>query len=279
MHFTSNGGIRRKRYLDEMKGRPLQALWADIEPINSQAKERTGYPTQKPLSLYERIILASSNPGDMVLDPFCGCATTPLAAERQGRQWVGIDIWDGAYQTVLDRLEGEGLAVPEAADIQLGQQVLTFSHISYSVTHPIRTDDDEIPVPNLRLRIQRPREPWERLTNREIRSILEVAQTVNGRIGCAGCGRILEGEFMELDHITPKAENGPDHLLNRILLCRPCNGRKSNQLTMAGLRRENNRVGWTQDSSLAEQIQQRALLRATLVRDRWHDPAFRWDAF
>ena len=92
LHFTNRGGIRRKRYLDEMEGRPIQQLWTDIEPINSQAKERTGYPTQKPLALYERIIKASSNPSDIVLDPFCGCATTPIAAERLGRQWVGRDI-------------------------------------------------------------------------------------------------------------------------------------------------------------------------------------------
>lgn len=82
LHFTSKGGIRRKRYLDEMEGRPIQQLWADINPINSQSKERTGFPTQKPLALYERITRASSNEGDMVLDPFCGCATTLVAAER-----------------------------------------------------------------------------------------------------------------------------------------------------------------------------------------------------
>ena len=106
LHFTKKGGIRLKRYLDEMKGRPLQQLWADINAINSQAKERTGFPTQKPLALYERIIKASSNPGDLVLDPFCGCATTPVAAERQGRQWVGMDIWEGAIGQVRKRLEG-----------------------------------------------------------------------------------------------------------------------------------------------------------------------------
>ena len=89
LHFTSRGGIRLKRYLDESKGRPLQAVWTGINAINSQAKERIGYPTQKPLALLERIIAASSNPGDMVLDPFCGCATACVAAEKLGRQWVG----------------------------------------------------------------------------------------------------------------------------------------------------------------------------------------------
>lgn len=72
--------------------------------LNTMDKERTGYPTQKPLALYERIIAASSNPGDFVLDPFCGCATTPVAAERLGRQWVGMDLWEGAYRLVVNRM-------------------------------------------------------------------------------------------------------------------------------------------------------------------------------
>ena len=81
-----------KRYLDEMPGVPLQDTWNDIGPIASQARERLGYPTQKPLALLERIIGASSNPGDLVLDPFCGCGTAVHAAERLGRRWVGVDI-------------------------------------------------------------------------------------------------------------------------------------------------------------------------------------------
>ena len=81
-----------KRYLEEMPGVPLQDLWTDIKPIQSQSRERTGYPTQKPLELYERIIKASSNPGDIILDIFAGCATTAVAAERLGRKWVACDM-------------------------------------------------------------------------------------------------------------------------------------------------------------------------------------------
>ncbi|MBA3945582.1 MAG: restriction endonuclease [Herpetosiphonaceae bacterium] len=81
-----------KRYLDEMPGVPLQDLWDDIAPIGAQASERLGYPTQKPLALLERIIQASSNPGDVVLDPFCGCGTAVAAAQKLGRRWIGIDI-------------------------------------------------------------------------------------------------------------------------------------------------------------------------------------------
>ncbi len=83
---------RLKRFLNEMSGRILDNVWTDIHPVNSQAKERTGYPTQKPISLLERIILASSNPGDIVLDPFSGCGTAVAAAHKNNRYWRGIDI-------------------------------------------------------------------------------------------------------------------------------------------------------------------------------------------
>ena len=92
-----------KRYLDEMPGVPLQDLWTDIRPISSQAKERLGYPTQKPLALIERIIYASSNPGDIVLDPFCGCGTAVDAARRLDRRFVGIDISSFAIDLIRER--------------------------------------------------------------------------------------------------------------------------------------------------------------------------------
>ncbi len=104
LHFTKNGGIRIKRYLDEAKGMPAQALWDDIPPINARSKERLGYPTQKPVALLERIINASSNPGDVVLDPFCGCGTTVEAAQKLGRRWIGIDITHLAVNLIESRL-------------------------------------------------------------------------------------------------------------------------------------------------------------------------------
>jgi site-specific DNA-methyltransferase (adenine-specific) len=87
-----DGLIRLKRYLDEMPGTPIGNVWDDIRPVQAQAAERLGYPTQKPLALLERIMQASSNPGDIVLDPFAGCGTTVTAAEKLGRRWIGIDI-------------------------------------------------------------------------------------------------------------------------------------------------------------------------------------------
>ncbi len=93
-----------KRYLDEMPGVPLQDLWGDIRPIGSQAAERLGYPTQKPVALLERIIQASSNEGDVVLDPFCGCGTTIAAAQKLDRRWIGIDITQLAISLIRYRL-------------------------------------------------------------------------------------------------------------------------------------------------------------------------------
>ena len=93
-----------KRYLDEMHGVPMGSVWTDIAPINSQAAERLGYPTQKPLALLERIIAASSKPNDIVLDAFCGCGTALVAAEKLKRQWIGIDISPTACRVMAKRL-------------------------------------------------------------------------------------------------------------------------------------------------------------------------------
>jgi DNA modification methylase len=93
-----------KLYLDERLGIPAQDVWADIDPINMMAKERRGYPTQKPIALLERIIEASSNLGDVVLDPFCGCGTALVAAQKLGRKWIGIDITYLAIAVMKARL-------------------------------------------------------------------------------------------------------------------------------------------------------------------------------
>lgn len=95
---------RQKRYLDEMPGIPIQDIWTDISPINPGAKERLGYPTQKPEALLERIIKASSNEGDVILDPFCGCGTTITVAERLHRRWIGIDVTYLAINLIKRRL-------------------------------------------------------------------------------------------------------------------------------------------------------------------------------
>jgi DNA modification methylase len=95
---------RYKRYLDESKGLALQTVWDDLPPVNSQARESLGYPTQKPLGLLERIIGVSSNKNDIVLDAFCGCGTAIVAAQNLERQWIGIDVSPTACRVMAKRL-------------------------------------------------------------------------------------------------------------------------------------------------------------------------------
>jgi site-specific DNA-methyltransferase (adenine-specific) len=106
LHFPlrSDGALRLKMYEDESSGNRIQNLWDDIPPIGAQAQERLGYPTQKPVALLERILSASSNPGDVVLDPFCGCGTTVHAAQKLNRQWIGIDVTHLAIGLIEKRL-------------------------------------------------------------------------------------------------------------------------------------------------------------------------------
>ncbi len=104
LHFTKNGGIRLKFYLDEAPGISLQSLWDDISPVNSQASERANYPTQKPEALLERIIKASSNEGGLVLDCFCGSGTTAATAEKLNRRWITCDLGRFAVHTARKRL-------------------------------------------------------------------------------------------------------------------------------------------------------------------------------
>ena len=103
--YTKNGIPRMKRYLDESSGMPIQDIWTDIESLRSWHKERLGYPTQKPEGMLERIISASSNEGDVVLDPFCGCGTAIAAAHKLNRSWVGIDITHLAVALMKNRLK------------------------------------------------------------------------------------------------------------------------------------------------------------------------------
>ena len=107
LHFpkSPDGCIQRKRYLDELKGEEVPSLWDDIPPIGSQAKERLGYPTQKPEALLERIIEASSNEGDVVLDAFCGCGTAVAVVQRLNRRWIGVDITHLAIALLKYRLD------------------------------------------------------------------------------------------------------------------------------------------------------------------------------
>ena len=203
LRFTSKGGIRGKIYLDEMPGRPVQSLWDDIDPVNSQARERSGCPTQKPLALYERIVRASSNEGDIVLDPLCGCATTPIATERLGRQWVGIDIWDGAADVVRQRMEDNR---------QLLDDIPT---ILYSNEPPNRTDNAEPGVFELKTPRGRQRYPHPRRWHGRL--VTDIGAY------CLGCSRDygFDPRVLEVDHIRPRADCRSDAYDNLTLLGRP----------------------------------------------------------
>ena len=178
-----------KRYLDEMKGTPVDTIWSDISPIQAKSKEGTGYPTQKPLALLERIISASSNPGDVVLDPFCGCATACVAAERLGRKWVGIDISEKAVELVNMRLR----------EFMGG---LFHSRLVTARTDIPRRTDIAVPIPY-----------------RKQKHVLFGRQ--EGR--CAGCKIEFLFKIMEVDHVVPRSRGGTDHPENLQLLCPNCN--------------------------------------------------------
>ena len=187
-----------KRYLNEMPGNLVDDVWTDIPPINSQAKERIGYPTQKPLALLERIIKASSNEGDIVLDPFCGCATACVAADRLGRKWVGVDISPKAVELVNMRLQ---------------QAMGSLFHHGYVTA---RTDI-EAPIPY-----------------RQNKHVLFGQQ--EGL--CTGCKGDFPFKLFEVDHRVPRSHGGTDQLDNLQLLCSSCNrikGDRSQEYLVARL--------------------------------------------
>ena len=242
----SHGNYKYYRYyLDE--GKTPEDWWVDINSLQSDADERTGYPTQKPLALYERIIKASSNIGDVVLDPFAGCATTCVVAEMLKRKWIGIDIWNKAYDVVIKRLESEGLL----GEFKLGDTL-------FLKEPPIRTDDGQEAVPFLRVkkRVHEPKGP--KMTRKEMYEYLLDQYGPK----CQGCDRIFDDpRYLELDHNTPRADGGINHISNRILLCGPCNKLKSNQFTLSGLRRQNSKLGYMANSEgehpLMQEIRER----------------------
>ncbi len=188
---------RLKRYLDQSKGTQVDTVWDDILAINSQAKERVGYPTQKPLELLDRIIKASSNENDVVFDPFCGCATTLVAAESLGRQWIGIDLSRLAVKLVLSRLQ-------KAADYGTVLSSGRLPDVHHRADIPQRTDIGKLP-------------PYK--THRH---------TLYGKQEglCAGCRHHFPFRNLTVDHILARSKGGTDHLENLQLLCGACNSTK-----------------------------------------------------
>ena len=214
--------------VDELRqmGKVIEDWWSDVFPVVNQA-EKTGYPTQKPLALYERIIKASSNPGDWVLDPFCGCATTPIAAEKLGRKWVGMDIWDGAHEVVLKRMEDNRQLLIEPNP-----------QIHYITTPPVRTDDGEEAVLYLQTPTARARRyPPPRSQHGNL--LIDIGPF------CQGCGRnySFDPRVLEVDHIRPRSDGGSNAYDNLTLLCPPCNKEKRDRMTLTGLQDDNRKNG------------------------------------
>lgn len=235
VYRTIKSAGKEYRYYDDEPVLPSD-VWLGINHLQQKDPERTGYPTQKPLALYERIIQASSKKGDMVLDPFCGCATTPIAAERLGRQWVGIDIWKTAHKQVIDRLTQEGLISPEGKKTGLFNK----GQIHLIETPPERTDEGETDAPYM-VTVKKVYEPEGSRMSRA--QMVDFLIEQNG-MKCQGCDRTFDDpRYLELDHNTPRADGGINHISNRILLCGPCNKVKSNTLTLSGLRRMNKKNG------------------------------------
>lgn len=199
VHVSRGGVPSYKKYYREGVGPVAQDFIDNIPP--PLPNEDLGYPTQKPLALLELIIGSSSNPGDMVLDPFCGCATACSAAEKLDRRWIGIDISEKAYELVNIRLGSEaGLDA--------------FTKGAGLVRH--RSD---IPRRN----VHRSKGMKHRLYGKQ-----------EGE--CTGCGRYYSFKDMEMDHIVPKTKGGQDDDSNLQLLCGHCNRVKGGRLTMPELR-------------------------------------------
>ncbi len=175
----------------------LRDVWDDIKPLINTSKERTGYPTQKPLALLRRIIKASSKKDDIVLDPFCGCATTCIAAQQLGRKWIGIDIESQAAKLLISRLSD---------DIGLFE---SFIH-TY-----------EIPQRNV---------PKLEKLSKPIKDKLYKKQ----KGLCKRCGNALEEEQLKIDHIIPQSKGGGNYYENLQLFCGNCNSVK-NDKTMKSL--------------------------------------------
>lgn len=225
--IRSDGKLERRAYLRDYKGVPAGNVWTDIV-FGSASKERTGYPTQKPLALYERIIKASSNEGDIVLDPFAGCATTTVAAQRLNRRWVAMDIWEGAHEIVLQRMKNE-------------TTIFDADSVEEHLEPPIRTDGGRTaanPLPE----VKKIRGGRKRFDSKAAKEQLLAHPDWDWR--CDGCDTFIENpRFFEVDHDVPISKGGSDDMLNLVLICGPCNRTKSNKMTREELRTHNWRQG------------------------------------
>lgn len=244
-----------------------------VSHIKGNSKENSRYPTQKPLALYEKLIEASSNKEDFVLDPFCGCATTPVASEKLGRQWIGMDLWKGSHTQVLKRLQKHKLAAPQD-QIVAGQGVLGFNEIHHETSPPKRTDGGDFASNTFHVPTVLNPSPWQKLNDHQMRALLADAQCLDGcdanKTVCAGCGQELKPQMMHLDHNEPRSLEGENYITNRVVTCSKCNTDKGDTLTFKSLYAKNEESGWMEDGDKARKALSSAKARGRLVRDGWH---------
>ena len=208
-------------------GVPMHDVWSDINFIAPTASERTGYPTQKPLRLLRRIIKASSNEGDLVLDPFCGCATTCIAAEQLKRKWIGIDWNVQAYYMVYWRAYKDNLLGTEH-----NRTLFSEGGLKLSKDLPHRTDLTPEEQEDIKTREGwKDWKDWKEQVKRVKMTLGEkkVAKELlyeEQRGLCKGCDAYLRAVDLTIDHITPRAEEGEDNIDNLQLLCFRCNNWK-----------------------------------------------------
>ena len=238
------------------------------QQVNNMAKERTGSPDQKPIALYERIIKASSNEGDLVLDPFCGCATTIIAADNLKRKWVGIDRRVDARYHIITRLMGISKKEREriekfATDKNWLDRQTEKYEIHYQTEPPVRTDQetDQDNAPKLSHVYQHHLEP--------LHSHAEMHQFLVDQFGlkCWGCSFVPpDKRYLHLDHIVPKSDGGTNDIDNRSLLCQPCNSKKSNTMSLTSLRRQNKKDRYIQPGEAIDLQDALSWTRALLVQ-------------
>lgn len=261
IYWSKNGRPRRRFYLSESLGVAARDVITNIN--RPPSRERTGYSTQKPLALYERIIQASSNPGDVVLDIFAGCATTAIAAERLGRQWIACDMayrswtmlkrrflqngWKlaGTTTSSYDAMAKVKAALPNARPKSIRTKTIGPNEL------PKRGDTDPVPYHHLaggrRGRRTTQTASWSGRISKE-----DAKKLLIERFGpvCWGCGYeprrpngTLDDTLLEVDHIRARKASegvqGNDELYNLAVLHRTCNGIKRNKLTLEELRQHN----------------------------------------
>ena len=239
----------QKRYLDEMQGNAVDNIWDDISPLQANSTERTGYPTQKPVALAERIIAASSNPGDMVLDCFAGCAYTAIAAERLQRQWIACDINPRAWTVFKRQFNKPSLALLTCHDLTTGQQVLADNPtvtIHGPNQLPLRTSpEQEQIIRDVPLKERKFKVPASIIPDSEILEML--LGLSNFMAWCCGfANRRPDGTIIRttrnfhLDHLAPKSKEGTSNeIQNRAPMCPYHNIRKNNrQVALSQYRQE-----------------------------------------